>query len=96
MTIDISNVEIPPIALIVFNRPHLTSQVYERVRAAKPRRLLVVADGPRADRPEERKLCEAARKIVSSPDWPCELQKNFADRKSWESTQIIFGSELGV
>jgi hypothetical protein len=78
MTIDISKVETPPIALIVFNRPHLASQLYQRVRAVRPRHLLVVADGPRADRPEERSLCEATRKIVSSPDWPCELQKNFA------------------
>jgi hypothetical protein len=73
------SVERAPIALFLFNRPHLTSQVYERVRAVRPSRLLVVADGPRASRPEDRTLCEAARKIVSSPDWPCELLTNFAE-----------------
>ena len=91
LTIDINNVETPPIALIVFNRPHLTSQVYERVRMAKPRRLLVVADGPRPDRPEEPKLCEAARKIVSSPDWPCELEKNFADQNLGNRLRLSSG-----
>jgi len=68
-----------PVALFVFNRPYLTAQVYERVRAARPSRLLVVADGPRPTRPEDCQLCETTRKIVSSPDWPCELLTNFAE-----------------
>jgi hypothetical protein len=71
--------EIAPVALFVFNRPQITSQMYERVRAAKPRRLLVVADGPRPERKDEARLCEVTRKIVSSPDWPCELLTNFSD-----------------
>jgi len=73
------SIEMAPVALIIFNRPHLTSQVFERVRAARPRRLLVVADGPRPTRPEDVQLCEATRKIVTSPDWTCELLTNFAD-----------------
>jgi hypothetical protein len=52
--------------------------VFERVRAAKPRTLLVVADGPRPTRSEDFPLCEATRKIVAAPDWPCELLTNFA------------------
>jgi hypothetical protein len=71
--------QMTPVALFVFNRPDLTAQVYERVRAARPSRLLVVADGPRPSRPEDFQLCEATRKIVSSPDWPCELLTNFAE-----------------
>jgi hypothetical protein len=73
------SIETAPVALIVFNRPDLTSKVYERVRAARPRRLLMVADGPRPNRPEDPRLCEAVRKIVSSPDWPCELLTNFQE-----------------
>src|SRR6266568_1608199 len=67
-----------PVALFIFNRPQLTAQVYERIRAARPSRLLIVADGPRADRHDEADLCVATRIIVTSPDWPCELQTNFA------------------
>jgi hypothetical protein len=67
-----------PVALFVFNRPQLTAQVFERVRVARPSRLLVVADGPRPARPEDIPLCEATRKIVTAPDWPCELLTNFA------------------
>ena len=72
--------ELAPVALFVFNRPHLTAQVYERIRAARPRRLLVVADGPRSTRSGEADLCEATRRIVTLPDWPCELLKNFSDK----------------
>jgi hypothetical protein len=68
-----------PVALFIFNRPQLTARVYERIRAARPERLLVIADGPRRTRSEESELCRAAREIASSPDWPCELLTNFAD-----------------
>src|SRR5215831_13781675 len=72
-------IAVAPVALFVFNRPKLTATVYERIRAARPRRLLVVADGPRPFRPEDRQLCRATRQIVSAPDWACELLTNFAD-----------------
>ena len=74
-----TNGQVAPVALFVFNRPKLTSQVFERVRAVRPRRLLVVADGPRPTRPEDVQLCEATRKIVTSPDWQCDLLTNFAE-----------------
>jgi hypothetical protein len=70
---------VAPVALFIFNRPQLTAKLYERVRAARPRRLLVVADGPRGSRPADGPLCLATRQIVSAPDWPCELLTNFAD-----------------
>jgi hypothetical protein len=76
----VSNCEISPVALFVFNRPELTAQVYERIRAARPSRLLIVADGPRSDRQGEAELCMATRAIVTTPDWPCELQINFAQQ----------------
>ena len=70
---------IAPVAFFIFNRPALTARVFECIRAARPRKLLVVADGPRPTRPDDAQLCEATRKIVESPDWPCELITSFAD-----------------
>jgi hypothetical protein len=67
-----------PVAFFIFNRPQPTMKVYERIREARPKRFLVVADGPRSSRPGEDQLCREAREIVSSPDWPCELITNFA------------------
>ncbi len=68
-----------PVALFIFNRPKLTAQVFERIRAAQPERLLVIADGPRTARPEEAELCGASRDLVSSPDWPCQLLTSFSN-----------------
>lgn len=66
-----------PIALMMFNRPDLTAQVFEAIRAAKPKRLLIVADGPRTD--AEREKTEATRAVIKV-DWPCELETNFAEQ----------------
>jgi hypothetical protein len=86
-----SKTEIAPIALFVFNRPHLTAQVYQRIRQARPRRMFVVADGPREGHPEDRRLCLMTRQIVSSPDWPCELLTNFSEENLGNGYRISSG-----
>lgn len=68
-----------PIAMLNFNRPHLTRQVFEVVRQIRPHKLLVVADGPRADRPDDARLCAEVRAIFDEVDWECEVLRNFAD-----------------
>ena len=68
-----------PVIFIIFNRPDTTSQVFETIRAAKPRKLLVIADGPRANRPGEAEKCAATRAIIDGVDWDCEVQRNFSE-----------------
>lgn len=68
-----------PVAFIIFNRPDTTARVFEEIRSARPPKLLVVADGPRQDRPDEAEKCAAARAIVERVDWPCEVLKNYSD-----------------
>lgn len=68
-----------PVAFLVFNRPDTTQQVFEAIRRARPPKLLVVADGPRVDRPEEEEKCQAVRAIIDTVDWPCEILKNYSD-----------------
>lgn len=68
-----------PIAFLVFNRPDTTALVFEEIRRIKPLKLLVVADGPRADRPGEAEKCAAVRSIVEQVDWPCEVLNNYAE-----------------
>ncbi len=71
----------PPVVMIVFNRPDLASEVFACVRAAKPERLLLIADGPRDDRDGEAELCRQTRAVVEEGiDWPCELMTNYAER----------------
>lgn len=68
-----------PVALIIFNRPDQTRQVFEVIRQAKPSMLLVIADGPRAERPGEDKKCAETRAIIDSVDWDCQVLKNYSD-----------------
>ncbi len=68
-----------PVALLIFNRPDTTARVFEAIRQAKPPKLLVVADGPRADKPDDIEKCKAARAIVEGVDWDCEVLKNYSD-----------------
>jgi hypothetical protein len=68
-----------PVAFFIFNRPETTELVFSAIRQAQPSQLLVVADGPRSDRPGEDILCQRTRELVVKVDWPCELLLNFAD-----------------
>ena len=79
------------VVLIVFNRPAVTRAVFERIAATKPRRLLVIADGPRPDREGERERCEEVRGIATAIDWPCDLQTNFAEANLGCRQRVISG-----
>ena len=68
-----------PVAFIIFNRPDTTERVFEAIRQAKPLKLLVVADGPRTDRPGEVEKCVATRAVIDRVDWECEVITNYSD-----------------
>ena len=80
-----------PVVLIAFNRPDTVRKVFEAVAQARPTRLLLIADGPRADRPGETERCDEVRKIVTTVDWPCEVQTNFAQLNMGCRRRIISG-----
>src|SRR3954453_10688914 len=65
-----------PVALMMFNRPDLTARVLDAIRHARPKRLYVVADGPRT--PQEKALCDEARAQIRV-DWDCQLFTNYSD-----------------
>ena len=81
-----------PVIFIIFNRPDTTRQVFETIRAARPRKLLVIADGPRANRPGEAEKCAAARAIVDEVDWDCEVQRNFSETNQGCRLRISSGT----
>lgn len=80
-----------PVALIVFNRPETTRRVFAAVAAARPARLLLIADGPRGDRPGEAERCDEVRKIVTTVDWPCEVLTNFAEENMGCRRRVVSG-----
>ena len=69
-----------PVAFIIFNRPEVTARVFAAIRQAKPARLLVIADGPRADRAADDEKCRAARAVIERVDWDCEVLTNYAEQ----------------
>lgn len=68
-----------PVVFLVFNRPDTTQRVFEEIRRARPPKLLVVADGPRAEKAGEAEKCEAVRAIIDTVDWPCGVLKNYSE-----------------
>ena len=68
-----------PVAFFIYNRAEVTQKVFAEIRRARPKRLLVVADGPRPDRPDDAMRCSAARRIIGNVDWPCEVSTKFSD-----------------
>jgi hypothetical protein len=76
------------VLLLVFNRPDTTRQVFEAIRAARPPRLYVSADGPRRNKDGESSICEEVRRLATAVDWPCEVKTMFREKN--------LGCRLGV
>jgi len=53
--------------------------VFEKIREAKPKKLYIIADGPRKSTPRDYELCRIARSIVENIDWDCNVYKNYSD-----------------
>ena len=66
-----------PIVLIIFKRPDTTERVFEAIRQARPTKLFVIADGPRADRPGEAEKCAAARAVIDRGHFILDLGEEF-------------------
>ncbi|MGE3949411.1 MAG: glycosyltransferase family 2 protein [Blastocatellales bacterium] len=66
-----------PVAFFIFNRPDLTEIVFKSIAEAKPRKLFVIADGPRNE--EESIKCRQARDVIEKVDWDCEVIKRYSD-----------------
>jgi hypothetical protein len=81
-----------PVTFLVFNRPDLTAQVFARIRDARPPKLLIVCDGPRANRPDDAVKVAAVRKLIDHGiDWPCEVLRNFAEQNLGCRNRIASG-----
>lgn len=64
-----------PILYIVFNRPDVTSQSFSMLAQIKPTRLYIAADGPRASRETDAKLCDEVKQITENITWPCTVKR---------------------
>jgi hypothetical protein len=67
-----------PVALLIFNRPEMTRRVAERIAAARPPRVLVFGDGPRADHPTDGDRVRQTQAVIDRIDWPCDVVTNYS------------------
>jgi hypothetical protein len=68
-----------PVAFFVFRRPRHTRVTFAAIRAYRPAQLFLIADGPRADHPEDIENCAEVRRIIAEVDWRCKINHNFSD-----------------
>ena len=68
-----------PVAFIIFNRPDTTERVFAEIAKVKPKKLLVIADGPRVEGSEENEKVAATRAIIERVDWDCQVITNYSD-----------------
>lgn len=80
-----------PVILIIFNRPDKVQQSLSAIRQVKPKQLLIAADGPRVSSYNDIDLCAAARKVIDSVDWDCEVYKNYAESNIGCANRIVSG-----
>ena len=80
-----------PIVLIVFNRPRETSTLLEEIRKLEPKKLFIIADGPRLNRPGEAELCLEVRRIATNIDWECEVKTDFSDVNLGCKNRVVTG-----
>ena len=66
-----------PVAFIIFNRPDTTERVFKEISKVRPRRLLVVGDGPRTSKAGEAEKVAQTRAVIEKVDWDCEVMTNF-------------------
>lgn len=68
-----------PVYLNFFNRPDTFQYVFEAVKKAKPSKLFLSCDGPRANREDDVENVKKCQKIAEQIDWECEVHKNYSE-----------------
>lgn len=83
-----------PVAILIWCRPTLVRDLMQTLEKVRPRRLWILADGPRRDgRAEEAELCRATRKAAEDGiTWECEVRKVYAE----ENLGLKHGVESGL
>ena len=68
-----------PVAIFSFNRPQLTERLIGILAQIKPRRILIVSDGPRPHVADDVEKCAAVRRLFDNLSWNCRIDRNFAE-----------------
>lgn len=67
------------VLLIFFVRADTFQKVFDSVKKARPRTLLLWQDGPRANRADDISGIKRCREIVEAIDWECEIHTHYCE-----------------
>lgn len=68
-----------PVLMLGFNRPERTRASLAAARRARPSRLYIAVDGPRAGRSDDEALTREVRAVADLVDWPCRVKTLFRE-----------------
>lgn len=83
-----------PIVFIIFNRPETTRKVFEKIALVRPKRLFVIADGPRESKLNEGEACAETRKIIDEINWNCDVHKIYSEINLGCKSRIVSGLNI--
>jgi hypothetical protein len=84
----------PPVGLFIYNRPDVTARVFAAIRAHRPQRLFVFADGPRRQRGDDDALTALTREMTEDVDWPCTVHRDYAPANMGIKNRVESGMRL--
>lgn len=82
-----------PVVFSIFNRPAHTRTVFDIIAAARPKKLFIIADGPRPGHPTDAERCRLARAAVEKVTWPCDVRMDAADANMGCRDRMLSGSD---
>lgn len=78
-----------PIVLIIYHKPERTRKIIDVLRGVKPKKIFVIADGPKNEL--DYKECTKTRAQVDKIDWDCEVVRKFSDKNIGLRKNIVGG-----
>ncbi len=75
----IASTSTPAVLLLVFNRPDYFRQLIDALSMARPIRVYIAADGPRAGNTSDQEKCAQTRELIKLIDWPAQIYTRLLD-----------------
>ena len=85
------DLSIAPVVLLAYRRPQQTRRVFEAIRAAKPRDLFLVMDGPKPGDADDHERVEQTRAVVEEVDWECNVRRVYASENLGLKARVSSG-----
>ena len=80
-----------PVVLLGYRRPERTAEVFQAIRGARPAKLFLVMDGPRAKDTSDDAAVANTRRVVEDVDWPAEVIRIYAETNMGLKARVSSG-----